>query len=141
MNPGAYSGKRLDAAGVTVSTLCAIHCAIMPLAVGGLATGGLGWLGSEKWEWILVGSSFVLGLSSLIPACRNLHRKKCCLQLFICGILSILIGRLASQRSLPDTPFLVLGAMLIVFAHAVNRHLCIRCRRCSSRGPSPCDNQ
>jgi hypothetical protein len=64
-----------------------------------------------------------------LPAYRDIHRKKVCLALFGAGIAIILVGRLA-QTGLPDTPFVVFGAALIVAGHATNRYFCRSCGRC-----------
>jgi hypothetical protein len=134
--------KTLDHAGITASVLCAIHCIVLPLLLGGLTAGGLtatgvAWLRNESVEWVFLISSFSIGVFGLLPGYRRVHRHKRCLWLFSIGVLSILAGRLANARSLPDTPFVVGGAALIISAHAANRYLCARCTHCSVEEHSP----
>ncbi|MCU1339360.1 MAG: hypothetical protein JWO19_4941 [Bryobacterales bacterium] len=114
---------------MAVSLLCAIHCVVLPLALGSLAAAGLSWLHNEALEWIILAGSLIIGVCGLLPAYRTRHRKKRCLWLFLFGVLSILVGRLAGQ-SLQETPFIVAGAALIVSAHGTNQYLCSRCPRC-----------
>lgn len=123
--------KHLDRAGVAVSALCAVHCVVMPLIVGSLAAAGIGWLRNEALEWLILAGSLAIGLRALLPAFRHRHGKKRCLWLFSGGIVSILLGRLAQHGSLPDTPFVVFGAALIISAHAMNHYFCRRCRACA----------
>lgn len=134
--------KTLDHAGIAASVLCTIHCIALPLLLGGLAAGGLtatglGWLRNESVEWVFLISSLSIGVFGLLPGYRRVHRHKRCLWLFSIGVLSILAGRLANARSLPDTPFVVGGAALVISAHAVNRRLCARCGRCNDEQSSP----
>jgi hypothetical protein len=130
INDHDASLKRLDSAGMVASTLCGIHCAAMPLLIGALTAAGVGWIGNEALEWAILAGSVSIGLFALLPSYRRVHRRRSCLWLFWLGVLAILGGRLAHTSSLPDTPFVLSGAVLIVSAHAFNRYLCARCRAC-----------
>ncbi|HEY4359574.1 MAG TPA: MerC domain-containing protein [Bryobacteraceae bacterium] len=123
--------KKLDSAGIAASTLCAIHCVVMPLLLGGLTAAGVGWLHDERLEWAILAGSLAIGLFGLLPAYRRVHGHKGCLWLFCLGILCMISGRLATLRSLPDMPFIACGAALIVSAHVSNRYLCARCGQCN----------
>jgi len=107
----------------------------LPLLVGTVAASGLTWLYKEGLEWGFLGASAVLGCASLVPAYRHLHRSKRCFALFIAGILTIALGKLAPS-GVPDTPFVVFGAALIMSAHVANQYLCRSCRRCSKGSSS-----
>src|SRR5713101_4260227 len=120
-----------DLAGIAVSTLCAIHCAALPLLLATTAASSLTWLYEEGLEWAFLGGSAAIGCASLIPAYRGLHHKKACLALFVAGILSILARRL-SPSGVPDTPFVVFGAALILTGHVMNQFFCRSCRKCGS---------
>jgi hypothetical protein len=63
--PGAVPPGYLDAAGTAAALACAVHCALMPLALTLLPLAGLGFLADEAVEWALVGLSAVLGVTSL----------------------------------------------------------------------------
>ncbi|MBZ5634498.1 MAG: MerC domain-containing protein [Acidobacteriia bacterium] len=130
MKTAPEASINLDGAGMAVSALCAVHCVVMPLIVGSLAAAGIGWLHNEALEWLILGSSLTIGLRALLPAFRHRHGKKRCLWLFSGGMASILLGRLAQHGSLPDTPFVIFGAVLIISAHAMNHYFCARCQRC-----------
>jgi hypothetical protein len=67
-----------------------------------------------------------------MPAYRKVHRHKRCLWLFGSGTFAIVAGKFASAQCLPDTPFVVCGAALIVSAHAANRYFCSRCVHCGT---------
>jgi hypothetical protein len=114
------------------STLCGIHCAAMPLLIGALTAAGVSWIKNEALEWAILAASVCIGLLALLPSYRRVHRRRSCLWLFWLGMLAILGGRLLDTRSLPDTPFVTVGAVLIVSAHALNRFLCVRCGQCGA---------
>ena len=135
-NPTAATGQ-LDIAGVAASTVCAIHCALLPFAAGTLAALGAGWLQKEGWDWLFITTSFAIGLFSLVPACRLRHRNPRCLVLFSCGMLSLLVGRLTQQPSLHGISFAVVGAVLVASAHVANRLFCARCQGCATDSGSP----
>jgi hypothetical protein len=133
-NASEHSIQRLDRAGVAVSVVCAIHCVVLPLFLGSLAAAGVAWLHNEALEWTILAGSVAIGVSGLLPAYRARHRKKRCLGLFLFGVLSILLGRLAEHESIYGASFIVAGAVLIVSAHATNHYFCSRCRECAATG-------
>jgi hypothetical protein len=126
----ANTAKYRDFAGIAVAALCALHCAALPLLLATAAASGLTWLLEERFEWAFLASSAVIGCASLVPAYRRVHGKTRCLALFGVGIAAIFVGRLA-LLDLPDTPFVLFGAVLIVASHAANHYFCRTCRRCA----------
>ena len=121
----------LDAAGATASFLCAIHCALMPLVVGLLPLVGLSFLANEATEWALIGSSAVLGTTSLCWGYRE-HRSRRAMALLAAGLALLALGRFAHQRGFDQygVGMLVVGGLTIAAAHLVNRRLCQSCRVC-----------
>jgi MerC mercury resistance protein len=125
------AGNRLDRLGAAASLTCAAHCAAMPLLIGLLPLVGLSFLAKEQTEWALVGLSFVIGSLSLIPSYARKHRQLRPLMLFAFGSsLIIAVRLLAEEGSHLEAPAMTLGALLIAFAHMVNRRLCRCCAAC-----------
>jgi hypothetical protein len=130
--PAARDGA-LDRAGAAVSLACAIHCALMPIALGLLAVLGAQWVASSVFEWSIVGLSATLGLFSLVPSYRRRHREPRCLWFFLSGLVLILIARLLlSSNTKFELPAVVCGGVLISVAHIVNRRLCQSCAGCNA---------
>jgi hypothetical protein len=125
----------LDAAGMTASLACAVHCAAMPLVITLLPLVGLGFLANEWVEWLLVGLSALLGVASLCLGYRH-HRSRRAFAILSVGLAFIVIGRIAEERDLPmyGVPFLVFGGCVMAAAHWVNRRLCHSCHRCNPHG-------
>jgi MerC mercury resistance protein len=123
----------LDRTGAVVSLACAIHCALMPIALGLLAVLGTQWMASSVLEWSIVGLSAALGLFSLVPSYRNKHREPRCLIFFLSGLGLILIARLLLFSNIKfEIPTVVCGGVLIAVAHIVNRRLCQSCVGCNA---------
>jgi len=122
---------RLDWLGAAASLACAVHCAAMPLLIGLLPLVGLGFLASDQTEWALAGLSLGVGSLSLIPSYARKHRQWRPLLLFAIGASLIIAMRLlAEDGSSLEAPALTLGALLIAFAHMINRRRCLSCAAC-----------
>jgi hypothetical protein len=125
------AGNRLDRLGAAASLTCAAHCAAAPLLIRLLPLVGLGFLAKEQPEWALAGLSLGVGILSLIPSYARRHRQWRPLLLFAFGAGLIIVVRwLVEEGSRPETPATALGALLIAFAHVVNRRLCRSCAAC-----------
>lgn len=125
------SGIDLDKAGMTASLICAVHCAAMPFVITLLPLVGLGFLANEWVEWMLIGLSAVLGISSLCLGYRS-HRSRRALAMLSVGLALVVIGHIAEKRTegIVGVGLLVLGGCTVASAHWINRRLCNSCRRC-----------
>jgi hypothetical protein len=122
---------RLDWLGAAASLACAVHCAAAPLLIGLLPLVGLGFLASDQTEWALAGLSLAVGSLSLIPSYARKHRQWRPLLLFAFGAsLIIAMKLLVEDGSRLEAPAMTLGALLIAFAHMINRRLCLSCVAC-----------
>jgi hypothetical protein len=122
---------KLDRCGATVSLACAVHCAVMPLAVGLLPLLGLCFLADEQTEWAFVIVALGLGVASLLPSYLRRHQQARPLLLFGGGTCLLLGARLFLAEESPlELPAAVLGALLLAGAHLINRRLCQACSAC-----------
>ena len=109
--------KRLDKAGMWITTLCAIHCLLLPLILPLLALAGLAFIGEDLLENTILGLSVVVGLWSLVVGARKHGEWRL--------LIPLLAGALIySQRDILGhlgEPFIILvGASLIIYAHWSN---------------------
>jgi len=113
----------LDAAGITVSITCAIHCAASALFLAALSLLGITNSLPEWLEWAFLATSVVIGTIALRNGRRS-HGQKRPLQLFAVGVAILLAVRAAGLSSPRwETVGVVLGATTIIIAHAANwRH-------------------
>ncbi|AJC47849.1 MULTISPECIES: MerC domain-containing protein [Xanthomonas] len=115
----------LDRLGATGSLLCAVHCAVLPLALAVLPSLGLAmWLG-EGVERTLVLFVTCLGLFSLVLGYRR-HRVWQALGLLILGLLALWAGLLVPalhHAVAPHAAIMTFGGTLVGLAHLLNLRL------------------
>jgi hypothetical protein len=100
---------------------CAVHCAIMPFAVGVLPLIGLGFFASEWFEWSMVGVAAALGGAGLGLSYARAHRNARPLALFLVGLGVIVSGHLAlRQQDVMHAVLALCGAGLMFVAGRMN---------------------
>jgi MerC mercury resistance protein len=120
--------SRIDRLGTSVSSVCAIHCAIMPFAVTTLSFLGFGFLADERVERTILLVSIALASASVCWGIR-IHGQRRILLLFGAALLLIVTGREFAEGP-AETAFVVLGSTLFTCGHVLNHNLCQSCRRC-----------
>ncbi len=110
----------VDRIGMIASTLCAIHCAVVPILLTSLPLIGLGFLASRWFEWGMIGFALVVGIGSLAYSFFNTHRRLIPLILFLFGFLYVVGGHLL-LHGWKEAVVVPLGGLTIVAAHFVNR--------------------
>ncbi len=127
-------GPKLSKAGSIASLICAVHCAVTPLALLALPViaahswdgldGILGVFLAQTTEWVFVGVIALLagfGLLATYPRHRDIRPAV----LTILGLIVLVISHLWVEPSSRTEIFLdVLGASLIAWAGFWNRRLC-----------------
>jgi inner membrane protein involved in colicin E2 resistance len=122
---------RIDKAGMIASTVCAVHCIVSPTLLVVISIHRLRSHLNEEAEWLFVGVSLALGTASLLPSYVRVHRRSTALVVFLAGVTTILFGRLLVPAGDIEAVLVVIGASMIIAAHATNRFLCRTCPRCS----------
>lgn len=126
-------GRRLDKMGMSASLFCAIHCALMPIAIGVLPLIGLQFLGSHAIEDTVIVCAFIIASLSLVPSYFRVHRKMLALVLFVLGFVTLLAAHAITQEWL-EAPLAVAGGLGVAIAHWVNHRECKKCPRCQDEG-------
>lgn len=112
--------KNLDKAGIWITTLCAIHCLLLPVILPLLALAGLAFIGEDLLENTVLGLSVIIGLLSLVNGARK-HGKWYLLSLLLLGAV------IYSQRDIfgpwGEPVIILFGAGLIIYAHVSNLRL------------------
>src|ERR1043165_4899482 len=117
---------RIDKAGMIASTMCAMHCIVSPIVLVVMSVHGLRSYLNQEAEWLLVGVSITLGLVGLLSSYLCIHRRRTALTLFAAAVALIFFGRTFLSEDI-EPLLVVVGALMISFAHATNRFLCRTC--------------
>ena len=112
-----------DIVGISASTLCAIHCLVLPLLVMMGSISGYGIVHNHTIENVIIGFSAVIGFSSLVPAYLGHHRRPAPLFVLVIGFLLITLSRL-SISNLLETVLTTTGAATVAIAHLLNWRIC-----------------
>lgn len=122
MSKGTHQGS-LDRYGMALSLGCAIHCALLPVALSAMTTAGLAWVASEELEWAILIGTFLIGSTRLVQSYLQ-HRRLECLALFAAGLTSFVCAKSSLFRfANHEAIFMTIGGLLIAVAHFRNLRL------------------
>lgn len=112
-------GSKLDNIGMTASTLCAIHCAAVPLLLTFLPFAGLKFLVNPLFEWGMILLALLLGVSSIFLSYFRTHNKILPLVLLITGFIIIITGHIYLKGWM-EAVVVPAGGLTIALAHFIN---------------------
>jgi hypothetical protein len=110
---------KLDNIGMTASTLCAIHCAAVPVFFTSLPLLGLGFLANPWIEWTMILMAIVVGVSSIATSFLRSHHRALPLILLIAGFATIILGHIFT-KGWHEAIIVPTGGIMIAIAHFVN---------------------
>jgi len=126
------TAARIDSIGITASTLCAIHCAVVPLIFTSLPFIGLGFLASPLVEWGMIAFALMIGLYSIGLSYLRTHRRPLPVVLLIMGFAIIVLGHIFLSGLIEG--FVVpTGGLAIAGAHFVNYRSVVASTKSSSK--------
>ncbi|RUO76620.1 MerC domain-containing protein [Idiomarina tyrosinivorans] len=127
--------SKLDKTGMWVTTVCAIHCLLLPLILPLLSVIGLSFIGEDLLENTVLSFSIAIGLLALFMGARK-HKKWWLMLLLLGGAV------IYSNRDIfgpwGEPVIILLGAGMIIYAHWVNLRwsLRLRAQHTSTAAPS-----
>lgn len=110
-----------DALGITVSIACAIHCAILPLALSSLPLFGIDIIENIWFEYGMIAIAFVVGAYSLYHGFKKHHHSWLPFILFSVGMFFLVIKQIFHEWHLW---LLVPAVLLIIGSHFLNYKFC-----------------
>lgn len=110
---------RLDNIGITASTICAVHCAVVPLVFTSLPLLGLGFLANAWVEWGMILFALAIGVYSIGMSYRRTHHRILPLLMLVAGFAMIMAGHIFITGLL-EAVVVPIGGLLIALAHFVN---------------------
>jgi hypothetical protein len=127
------TSSRLDHIGITASTLCAIHCAIVPVLFTSLPLLGLGFLANIWVEWGMIVLALTIGAYSIGLSYLRIHRRPLPLILLTAGFAIIMLGH-AFINGWAEAVIVPVGGLLIAIAHFANYKYTGACRHDNKEG-------
>jgi hypothetical protein len=122
--------RHLDLAGGWASIICAVHCALLPLALAIVPGTGLDVLDNHAFDayfaaFVILFGTVVIG-TGYCP-----HRIRLVLAAFVAATIALLFGALDGDHGWRHAALLSLGGALMASAHLINRdgirhHHCLR---------------
>jgi hypothetical protein len=112
-----------DAMGVTVSVACAIHCAILPLAISSLPLFGINIIENNYFEYGMIALAFFVGSYSLYHGFKKHHHSWLPFILFSLGMFFLIIKQIFHDWHLY---LLIPAVVLIILSHFLNYKFCRR---------------
>jgi hypothetical protein len=120
----------MDKVGIAVTSLCAIHCIMLPVLLPVLPLLGLTSTHNHAFERIILLITMVLGFITIFAGFHRYHRK-------LYPFYSLFIGGFIYwQKDLLGHEYehyvLIVGASFVVLAHILNLRLCNQCHSCEN---------
>jgi hypothetical protein len=118
----------LDRLGIWLSSLCALHCLLLPilLPIAPLVASSVF---AEVWfERLILTFSILVGFAALFVGFHKYHRQMYPLYSLVLGGLIYWNKDIFGHQYEPFT--IAIGAFLIVAAHFTNMRLCKSCKTC-----------
>lgn len=117
--------RLLDRLGASGSIICAVHCALLPMAIALLPAVGLMSMGTDRFEQAFVVFATVLGVFSLVQGYRR-HGVARALWLLLSGLgvlwMAVLYHPL-HDSVVPHAVAMTFGGTLVGVAHVINLRL------------------
>lgn len=124
----------LDRIGIAATSLCALHCILLPILLPLLPLIGLSFLADHTWEHVFLLLTAALGTIALYSGFKRYHKRLYPFYLLYLGVVFYWIKHEFSSEFEPI--FIVGGASLMIAAHFVNIKLCNNCKQCEDKACS-----
>ncbi|MDP7591715.1 MAG: MerC domain-containing protein [Litorilituus sp.] len=121
----------LDRIGITATSLCALHCILLPILLPILPLLGLSFLADHTLEHVFLLMTAFLGTVALFSGFKRYHKRLYPFYLLYLGVAIYWIKHDFSEAM--EIYFIIGGAGLIVAAHFINIRLCNRCKQCDGK--------
>ncbi|GLX83469.1 MerC domain-containing protein [Thalassotalea eurytherma] len=119
----------LDRIGIAATSLCALHCILLPLLLPALPLLGLTFLADHTWEHGFLMATAILGTIALYSGYKRYHKKLYPFFILYTGVAVYWIKHDYSESLAPV--FIIIGAGLVVASHVINLRLCNNYKQCN----------
>jgi hypothetical protein len=112
--------SRMDLAGGWASIVCALHCAVLPLAISALPGAGLEVLDNHGFDR---GFAIFVALFGLVVIGAGYcpHRIRVVVAAYVAAVVLLFLGAFSGDHGIVHAVLLSLGGALMATAHLTNR--------------------
>lgn len=122
-----------DNLGIGASTICLIHCMILPVMLVIFPTVTLAWLADDAMHLPLLAALILpAAIAAITGFLAHKHLSTAVIMAF--GLGAVTLGTFAHEVGLPhslEIPVMILGSLTLIGAHWTNRKLCETCPTCT----------
>ncbi len=115
--------KNMDSLGVGASSLCAVHCFLMPFVIAGLSMIGVHFIQHDTTHMVLAFFVLFFCLMAVIPGYRRHGNKNVVATMFL-GVSLVMFATFVAESLFGEggeLPIMTLGNALVITAHLLNR--------------------
>ncbi|WP_099035676.1 MerC domain-containing protein [Lacimicrobium alkaliphilum] len=123
------SNNLLDRMGIWASSLCALHCLLLPILIPLIPYIGASFVAQDWFERSILTTSMIIGFWALLSGFYRYHRQIYPLYSLVLGGLIYWNKDMFGEAYEPFT--IAVGALLIIAAHIINFKLCRSCQQCA----------
>lgn len=121
----------LDRLGITATSICALHCILLPVLLPTLSFLGLEYFASHESEHIFLFATLILGTVALLSGYKDYHGKIYPFVFLYTG--GFVYWHKHSVNEAIEPVMIIVGAILLVSAHVINLKLSNNSRSCKSK--------
>jgi len=124
------NNSKLDRLGVWITSLCALHCLLLPVLIPLAPLVASSFVASDWFERSILSFSILVGFAALFIGFHKYHRQLYPIYSLVLGGLIYWNKDMFGEEYEPIT--IAVGAVLIIAAHVINLHLCKNCKKCET---------
>lgn len=121
---------RLNRLGMWITSLCALHCLLLPILIPLAPLIASNFVASEWFERGILSFSILIGFAALFIGFHQYHRQLYPIYSLALGGLIYWNKHVFGEAYEPIT--IAVGAILIIVAHVANVRLCKACKTCET---------
>lgn len=124
------NNSKLDRFGVWLTSLCALHCLLLPVLIPLAPLVASSFVAEVWFERVILSGSILVGFAALFIGFHKYHRQLYPIYSLVLGGLIYWNKDIFGEQYEPIT--IAIGALLIIIAHLANLRLCKKCKTCET---------
>lgn len=124
------NNSKLDRFGVWLTSLCALHCLLLPILIPLAPLIASSFVADVWFERVILSASILVGFAALFIGFQKYHRQLYPIYSLVLGALIYWNKHMFGEAYEPIT--IAVGAFLIIGAHLANLRLCKKCNSCET---------